>query len=378
MAQQSEIAVNVRNAVPRRSLTQRIPWLWHDVVVARSPLPLWATVSLLVVIVHSYVALSAFAAGDLPRFLGDIRWLIITAITALPGFALGYLPGAIHRFIEGLRPWLANSDDEIAAFEASIPNLLTRFFFASAIFWGAFMVLSTALNSAGDGNPWGVGYPNPEWLIYGGYAFAPLFAYFFGGGTSVMTAGLGLFVYRMTKTLDLKRGFVFGGGKAVMRPFNRLLIVIWSTFTLPVVLLFGAGMAVYGPDLGQSTVRNSEGAVGLATAGVPFVIMFVVLALTVILPQLLMNRLLAREKREELQELHSELAAVSTPAEDADTATLVRGLQRQQYLLHQIQEARSYRPTLVDTRFVVQVGTSITGIVIANVLLRLLITQILA
>ena len=36
----------------RRSLAQRIPWLWHDLVVSRSRLPLWALSPLLFVFLY--------------------------------------------------------------------------------------------------------------------------------------------------------------------------------------------------------------------------------------------------------------------------------------------------------------------------------------
>jgi len=53
----------------------------------------------------------------------------------------------------------------------------------------------------------------------------------------------------------------------------------------------------------------------------------------------------------------------------------IQGLQRQQYLLFQLQEAKAFSQTLVDTRLFLQISTSITGIVLASILLRFLLVR---
>jgi len=47
---------------------------------------------------------------------------------------------------------------------------------------------------------------------------------------------------------------------------------------------------------------------------------------------------------------------------------------RTQVLLDQLQQARAFNPTLMDARFFIQVGTSMTGIMLANIFLRQLLS----
>lgn len=110
---------------------------------------------------------------------------------------------------------------------------------------------------------------------------------------------------------------------------------------------------------------------------VQFIIMGGIALPTLVLPQLLMNRLLAGEKARELQSLRSELQEAATPPHERDAFEVLQRMQRHQHLLHEIQEAKAFVPSLVDTRFALQIGTSMTGIVLANVVLRTVISRFL-
>jgi hypothetical protein len=356
----------------KQTLVQRFPWLWHDYVVSRIPAPRWAVALILVVTTYGSLVLGAAWSGDFVRLVKDPRWLFIAGLPVLASLALSYIPSAISNLWGGLKPWLANSDEEVTAFGQEIQGLLTRYFIIGALLWTA--VITTGLIFGPTEGSWLDGYPNPDSIRLSGVVFVPVFGYFLGGGTTTMGVGLAMLTREVSRRLDLKRGFVLGGGKAALRPFSRLLFTIWASFTIPVTLLYGIAASIYGPMLNDQG-EESYTLAYLALSVVPFIFFLVFLVFTIAVPHIFMNRLLAKEKSEELQALRQELAEVSSPAEGDNISLSIQGLQRQQYLLFQLQEAKAFSQTLVDTRLFLQISTSITGIVLASILLRFLLVR---
>ncbi|MBI4282710.1 MAG: hypothetical protein HY672_04420 [Chloroflexi bacterium] len=93
---------------------------------------------------------------------------------------------------------------------------------------------------------------------------------------------------------------------------------------------------------------------------------------TLVLPQLFMNRWLARQKAEELQFLESELTEVASLPKTGDSLEALPRLLRHQHLVYQAQQVRSFTATLPDANFVINVATSVAVIVIADIGIRIL------
>ncbi len=343
-----------------RSLAQRIPWLWYDSVVSRVPLPLWVLSLLLFAFLYAAGAAFATVDGVLPQFLRDYRWLVPLGIPALTSFGAGYTPRALDRFWTGLRPWLANPTEELAVFQAGIRNQLTRFFWPTAVIMFVFSAqFGIFLDSPGN---WARDYPRYAALRGATLLSAPFVAYFVAGIFSMIGFGLGSLVRRL-QALDLKRGFILQGGKALLRPFNDLLWVTWGS-TLLIVLLVALTSGVSGGPLEL---------MGLLS----FAVTMAVSLPLIVMPQLHMNRWLAHEKAQELLALRQELDEAASIPPTANAAEAVRYLVRHQHLLHQVQRVEAFSPTLVDARFVLQIGTSFTAILLANVALRTLLARVL-
>ena len=83
-----------------------------------------------------------------------------------------------------------------------------------------------------------------------------------------------------------------------------------------------------------------------------------------------MNRMLTREKSQELRLLQEELSEASALPNDAEAVEVLRRMHRMQLLLYQIQKVETFVPTLADSRFLVQISLSTTAIVLANVVIR--------
>jgi len=360
-------AANPARAVARRSLPQRIPWLWYDLVVSRVPLPLWLLSLLPFLFTYGVGVILASTAGELTHFLRDWRWLLTAfAGPTVASLSLGYVPRGVKRFWASLRPWLADAEEEIAAFNAGIPSLLTRFFWLCAPPLIAFIAMWAVLGPI-PGN-WSYDYAHPEVFNFFVLLTALVNGYFVGAAFSMIGIGLGLLTRRISDTLDLKRGFILHGGKAALQPFSQLLWMTWTAFALPVIAIFGLSLA--------TTVMPAGGSLRFYNI-ITLLLLGVMIAPSIVVPQLFMNRLLARQKARELQALRQELEEAASTPESADTPDILRRIQRQQYLLYQIQKTEAFAPTLVDARFVLQIGTSVTGILLANVVLRTVIARFL-
>lgn len=346
----------------RRSWARRVPWLWHDYVVSRTSLPLWSLA--LLIFLFLYIASITLAAMDgvLPQFLRDMRYLATSAIPAVTSIALGYAPRALDRFWQGLKPWLANPDDELLAFHAATRDQFARFFWPPVLLLFIFMAQWAFFPDA-PGN-WARDYPHVAALQAYPILVAPFMAYFVGGIFSMAGVGPSVFIHRMQAHLDLKRGFILQGGKAVLRPLNDLLRTTWTVFAIAVLLV----------------VFTSTPLSGTAMSGLNFLSLAMALLLgvpVIIVPQVFMNRWLTQEKAQELHALHTELEEAAAPLETRDTFEVLRRMQRHQHLLHQVHRVEAFTPTIVDARFALQIATSFTAIVLANVLLRTALARFL-
>src|SRR4051812_2549047 len=116
----------------RSSITDDSPWLCYH-VAAKAKAPLWHPSVLLFVALYAVGIIGAALAGELPKFVRDIRWLAPLGLPALNALILSYTPRIVNRLWDGLVPWLSNTHDEITALREATPRLLTRCFWPMAI-----------------------------------------------------------------------------------------------------------------------------------------------------------------------------------------------------------------------------------------------------
>lgn len=344
-----------------RSLAQRIPWLWYDHVASQPVAPSWLLALIPFAFNYGLGVLLAIWDGELSGFLLDYRWPVLFALLVIACWTLGYVPRASGQLLVSLRPWLRNSDEEIEAFRGATPELLMRCFWISAAIWGGFTVLWFVVPGA---DSWSPDYAHPEIIHRMPLLLAPSMAFFVGASFSMVSMGLGLFTQRISRDLSLKRGFVLQGGRASLQPFNRLLRNIWITFTLPAIVWVVVVFAINAPRLsGPWLAAVNTGVLVLGGAlAIP----------TLVLPQLFMNRWLAKEKADELQALQSELAEVASLPQTGDPLDALPRLLRHQHLIYQIQRVQGFTATLVDAKFVMNIASSIVVIVLANIAIRTL------
>lgn len=301
----------------------------------------------------------AWKTGASAQFLTDPRWYLSAFAFGAFALLLAYLPGALDRLWRSLRPWLATPEKEAAAFWARSPETLMRFFWPAWGFW-LLVIAPGPFNPGSD--PWLRDYPNPEAFRPFMIAVSIFGTYLLAATTSVAVAGLASFLQDMARDLDLKRGFILGG-KGAFAPFTRLMQVIWLTYTIPVALVIASNLAVSGPQAALLSPRQ----IMSATVGV------VLLALTMFLPHFYINGLLAKEKDEELRHLQAGIDQNPSVPKKADPRESLRRKVRAQVLVDQLLQARAFTPTLMDARFFIQAGASVTGIILANILIRKLL-----
>lgn len=344
-------------------LVQRIPWLWRD-VLARTRLPLWLLSLLVFFIGYSGCLLLALIAGELPQLVRDARWLILFGLPAFAALTLGYTPHAMARLWTNMRPWLANSEQEIANFQTITLRMLTPFFWLAAALLGGFVLFWAFVDPQ---QTWHGEFAHPEILRLIPVLAAPFYAYFGGGAVSIAGVGLGLWAYRIGHGLEFKPGFILQGSKTALQPFNQLLWIVWGTITLPVILTLVFLTAVDAEKWSPRAFQVVSPAILIVQWAVPLAIV----VLTIVVPQLFMNRLLVAKKALELQRLRLELDEAAKPPATHDAFDVLQRIQRHQHLVHQYHDLRSFTPTLVGTRFVIQIAISVIGIVLPRVLQRL-------
>lgn len=329
-------------------MLRRLPWLWL-LFTQRVRLPLWLLSAGLFAVVYLAGILCAFAAGSVGAYVSDVRWYLIWTLLPLSAFVVGYVPVALDRQLEAIRPWLASPDAEVDALRRDAPVYLAR------AYWWVFGVFALLLLPAflldPQQIPWLQDFPHPNVMrVFQVVIMACLLVE--ASAASIAVFGLGAFTYRIQKKLDLKRGFIQGPGKALFRPFSRLLLVVWACAVFPLPLIIGTLAYMNNPNMTVTTIVSLQQDGGLVASLVIFV-------LGIIVPHLLMNRLLAKEKAEELEALRAELETAATPPEDKTPLAYLGRIQRHQHLVHQLQTVEKFTPSLMDIAFMLEVGMSV-------------------
>jgi hypothetical protein len=342
----------------RSSIIDDSPWLW-SLWAAKAKGPLWRPCVLLFFALYAVGILGAALAGELPKFVRDVRWLAPLGLPALNALILSYAPQILDRLWDEFVPWLSNPDDEIAALREAAPRLLMRCFWPMAIFVtllvGQYVVVNAPEN-------WTQDYQNPQ-VLAAVTGIAALFdGYFIGGSAAMATIGLALLVRRMRQSLRFRRGFTFEGGKRALQPFNQLLWLIWGVMTPTLFVVLVANVALSKVALSNVVVTA---VMALLTLG------------SVVVPQLFMNRLFRAAKERELQGLRDELGQVAALAEPAGADEGIRRLLRHQQLRFEFRQAEAFAPTLIDAGFAIQILLSVSATILANALLHAPLSRLL-
>ena len=115
------------------SILQRVPWLWHDKIATRVKLPIWLQATLLFCVLYAACAGAAFYAGVILEFLWDRNWPITLGLIAFSAYVMGKTPLGVEKLWSGITPWLANTNQEIAAFHQQTRKSLMRIFWPIAL-----------------------------------------------------------------------------------------------------------------------------------------------------------------------------------------------------------------------------------------------------
>ena len=336
------------------SVLQRVPWLWHDKIATRVKLPIWLQATLLFCVLYAACAAAAFYAGVILEFLWDRNWSITLGLIAFSAYVMGKTPQGVEKLWLSITPWLANSNQEIAAFHEQTHKTLMRMFWPIAL--GLIVItlpFSFLTPSAEEGSAYQLFDSRLNTILI------PFVMYFLGGASALCTFGICAFTWRMNRDIVLKTGFILNDGKKSLAPFNRLLWQIWGTFSIP--LIAGVILLEYA----------TPGKMGDWVSILNVITFGVVLSLTVptiLLPQYSMNKWLRKLQLNELEQLNKQLEQAAEPVTDGDTHELLLRMHRYKHIDHQIQRAVAFSPTLVDLNFVIEIGSRVFFIVIAMLL----------
>ncbi len=197
----------------------------------------------------------------------------------------------------------------------------------------------------------------------------PLGVYFIAGPVSMAVWGIAAFTRRLYRDLEFAPRFLARGGRAALQPLNDLIKTTWLLTTLPTLAIF---VTITTWDRINYSAQGQSAPIVDTVFGV---VMSVVAVLTIFTPQLFMNRLLAREKAREVRELREALASTADAPRNATSDEVVRRMLRHQHLAHELQQVERVVPSLIDARLIVQIGTSIVGVIAGNILLPELFAQ---
>ena len=336
------------------SVLQRVPWLWHDKIATRVKLPIWLQATLLFCVLYAACAGAAFYAGVILEVLWDRNWSITLGLIAFSAYVMGKTPQGVEKLWSGITPWLANTNQEIAAFHQQTRKSLMRIFWPIAL---VFIVITLPFSFLTPGAQEGSAYELFDSRL--NTVLIPFVMYFVGGSSALCTFGICAFTWRMNRDLVLKTGFIFKDGKKSLASFNRILWQIWGTFSIP--LIAGVILLEYA----------TPGKMGDWVSILNVITFGVVLSLTVptiLLPQYSMNKWLRKLQLNELEQLNKQLEQAAEPVTDGDTHELLLRMHRYHHIDHQIQRAIAFSPTLVDLNFVIEIGSRVFFIVIAMLL----------
>jgi hypothetical protein len=85
-----------------------------------------------------------------------------------------------------------------------------------------------------------------------------------------------------------------------------------------------------------------------------------------------MNKWLVRLQHDELQDLNRQLEQAAEPVTSGDTHEVLLRMHEYNHIDHQIRRVIAFSPTLVDVKFVMEIGSRIFFIVAALVLRNML------
>lgn len=311
--------------------------------------------------VSGLAAAAAFDAVDF--YLRDVVWVVSSVFTAGSAYALGSIPLGIRHFWANLRPWLSAARQDVPDPEQDSIRLMTR-----AFWYGLAVIIGLGAFSGAVGDPRYSAAGFGDLYAWMNTLRFPLFVYVVGGATGVGAIGLGVFA-RSLNRYELKPGFIVGGGKAALRPFNQMVWAVWLGYAVPAVLtialFYSATNDVEGADQTQVLFGNAI-SIGFA--------LFLVLP-TVVAPHYMMNRWLAGRKAADIERLQRELEQTAAPPEEADAAAIQRASLRHQHLLYELQRVEAFSPTLADARFLGRFAASIALALAVNIVLPLLTAE---
>ena len=336
------------------SILQRVPWLWHDKIATRVKLPIWLQATLLFCVLYAACAGAAFYAGVILEFLWDRNWPITLGLIAFSAYVMGKTPLGVEKLWSGITPWLANTNQEIAAFHQQTRKSLMRIFWPIAL---VFIVITLPFSFLTPGAQEGSAYELFDSRL--NTVLIPFVMYFLGGSSALCTFGICAFTWRMNRDLVLKTGFIFKDGKKSLASFNRILWQIWGTFSIPLI-----------PGT-RLRAQRSQGKIGDWLSIINVIMFSVIFSLTlptILLPQHSMNKWLRKLQQKELDELNKQLERAAEPVTDGNTHELLLRMHRYHHIDHQIQRAIAFSPTLVDLNFVIEIGSRVFFIVIAMLL----------
>ena len=194
------------------SALQRVPWLWHDKIATRVKLPIWLQATLLFCVLYAACAGAAFYAGVILEFLWDRNWLITLGLIAFSAYVMGKTPLGVEKLWSGITPWLANTNQEIAAFHQQTRKSLMRIFWPIAL---VFIVITLPFSFLTPGAQEGSAYELFDSRL--NTVLIPFVMYFLGGSSALCTFGICAFTWRMNRDLVLKTGFIFKDGKEIAK-----------------------------------------------------------------------------------------------------------------------------------------------------------------
>lgn len=340
-----------------------LPWLWSR--WAGKSTGRLAAISLGIFVYCFLLGLAGAAAtGGVYLYVRDMAWLFGNVFVAGGAFALGYAPKGVERFFASLRPWLANSQEEITAMEKATLQLLFRAVWPLTIL---LLVVAAANGAAKDPRYSSAGLDNLYvWMNLSG---SPTYAFFGGGAAAVAIFGLSAVAYRLRR-FDLKPGFIVQNGKAALQPFNQLLWVVWGAYAFPAILT--VAFFIGGTTNAQGLDRQQVQVITLGSLA--FIAILIIPG--VVLPQFLMHRWLSKQKTEEVKRIRGELQATATLPDNPEAVDVQARVLRHHHLLYELQQAQAFQPMLTDARFFIQIAGSILLAIASNILLPMLASRL--
>jgi hypothetical protein len=339
---------------------QKFPWLWVDLVVARINLPPWLLSIGLFSVLFICGSIISLVAGEPVGFLLDIRRIIVFSLPAFASFNITIVRQNIKKLETGLKPWIASPDADIEVFWAKTPLWLMRGFWFFALIWLA-IIPSLYLfmhNIVNQGSPpvSGVAAP-PRTIAHVGLFMAPIVAYFMGSVTAIATMGLATLAHNLRAGLDLKEGFVLRGAKEVLRPLTHLFWVTWFTIALPLLLI--GTLAVTSGNLTSGRIPLNPMDI------IPLALVAVILILAVVVPQIFINRFLGKEKQEAVDNIRAQIDQAITVGEGESREDILLNMHRFQSLIYREEKVYKFSPTMIDTKFLIQLAAVITTVLSA-------------